>query len=503
MKTCLSAICLTLLLLGSAILTATDAAPGVIDIGSRRELFVDDSLIDQFVGQAELRLHHPVEREVAIKLDAPWEGSGSSYATVFRDGDLYRMYYRGLQYTVTDGKLGAPHPPVTCYAESRDGIVWEKPNLGLFEWGGSKENNIVWDGRRAVDNFTPFKDTRPGVPEDQRYKAVAYANQRGRAMAAYVSPDGLRWRLLTDKPVLTVGPDTFDSQNVAFWDETRGEYRAYFRDKHRGYRDVRTATSPDFLNWSEAEWLEYPDSPRTQLYTNQIKPYYRAKHLFIGLPARYAQYKNLEAVKHLPDAEHWEERAADRLRYGTAITDTLLISSRDGRTFHRWNEAFIRPGPERPGTWNYGHLFTAWGMLETQSGIDGAPNELSIYANESKWTGTEAFVRRYTLRIDGFASVHSGGAGGEVHTKPLSFDGKELLLNFATSARGHILVAIHDEDDRLIEGFGIDDAVPIFGDSIDRKARWKGDPDLTKLAGKPVRLRFVLREADLFSIQFR
>lgn len=474
-----------------------------IDIGSRRELFVDDFLIDKLIGGAERRLHHPTPQDIAIKFDAPWEGSGSSYATVFRDGDLYRMYYRGLQYTVTAGKLVAPHKPVTCYAESRDGIIWKKPELGLFEWDGSKENNIVWKDGRAADNFTPFKDTRPGVPKDQQYKAVAYADQRGRAMAAYVSPDGLRWRLLSEKPVLTVGPDTFDSQNVAFWDEHRSEYRAFFRDKRRAYRTIRTATSKDFFHWSEAEWLEYPDAPRAHLYINQIKPYYRAPHLFIGLPARYAEYRSLELLKDLPDAQARQQRAADRKRYGTAITDTLLMSSRDGQTFHRWNEAFIRPGPERPGTWNYGQLFTAWGLLETPPPIEGMPNELSIYAKEGGWTGTESSLRRYTLRIDGFVSVQAGVPGGELHTKAMMFDGNELSLNIATSAGGHVLVAIHDIDDKLIDGFGIDDCTPIFGDTLDRTVTWKENPDLSKLAGKPVRLRFVLKDADLYSLQFR
>ena len=163
-----------------------------IAIGSRLELMIDDHLIESFQGDARQQLHHPVAREIALNHDAPWEGSGSGYHTVFRDGDLYRMYYRGAQYNIVNGKLREGHPQVTCYAESRDGIHWEKPKLGLFDFEGSKENNIIWAGDRATHNFAPFKDTRPDVPADERYKAFAYA-AKGRGLGVLASADGIRW----------------------------------------------------------------------------------------------------------------------------------------------------------------------------------------------------------------------------------------------------------------------------------------------------------------------
>lgn len=237
---------LTTAVLLLSVVGATRAADPPLPIGSRLELMVDGYLVESFMGDAQRLLHHPVRQDIALDHDAPWEGSGSNYHTVFRDGDLYRMYYRGAQFTVTDGVLKEDHPAVTCYAESRDGIHWEKPNLGLFEWNGSKENNIIWTEGRTVHNFAPFNDSRPDVPEDQRYKALASAPD-GRGLAAFASSDGIHWRMLSDEPVLTKG--AFDSQNLAFWDDARGEYRAYYRDFRNGFRDIRTATSQDFLNW--------------------------------------------------------------------------------------------------------------------------------------------------------------------------------------------------------------------------------------------------------------
>jgi hypothetical protein len=490
----------TVLLLFIFATSVARAADSPIPIGSRLELMVDDYLIESLEDHARRVLHHPVLQEIAIDFDAPWEGSGSNYPTVFRDGDLYRMYYRGAQFTIADGALHEDHPAVTCYAESRNGIDWEKPKLGLFEFAGSKENNIVWMGYGS-HNFVPFKDSRPDVPDDQRYKALAYADGGQHGLAAIASPDGLHWRLLLEKPVLTDGD--FDSQNVAFWDKTRDEYRAYYRKFHNGVRDIRTATSKDFLNWSEGQLLEYPGAPREELYTNQIKPYYRAPHILIGLPTRYIDRGWSESMQSLPEVDHRRLRSAVQDRYGTALTDTVLMTSRDGQTFHRWNKTFLPPGPERTGAWNYGHLYTAWGMVETAAKAEGMPNELSIYATESAWTEKAAQLRRYTLRIDGFASVSAPDSGGEMRTKAVTFKGKELVLNMATSIAGSVQVEIQDFDGNPIEGFGLDGCSPIFGNSIERIVKWNGNSDVSSLADRPVRLRFVLKDADLYSLKFR
>ena len=104
---------------------------------------------------------------------------------------------------------------MTCYAESKDGIHWSKPELGLFEFGGSKRNNIVWSGV-GTHNFAPFKDANPSCKPEQRYKALALGNI---GLLAFQSPDGVHWSLVQNEPVITKG--AFDSQNLAFWDSTR------------------------------------------------------------------------------------------------------------------------------------------------------------------------------------------------------------------------------------------------------------------------------------------
>ncbi len=498
-----------------AVAAAAEAA--VTDIGSRRELFVEGSLIDRLGGRAALRLHHPRPRGLALVHDAPWEGSGSGYHSVFRDGERYRMYYKAWHLDVSGGKLNtSAHPLYTCTAESADGVTWTKPQLGLHDFRGSKANNITIASGKVggvnVDAGHPavFKDENPDAPPDARYKALLRSNGP-HGLLAFRSADGLHWRPMADRPVITAG--AVDSQNLAFWDPVRKEYRAYWRIftggvtdaktwKPAGVRAIRTATSKDFLTWGNQADLTYADSPPEHLYTNQVKPYHRAPHLLIGFPTRYVERPWSDSLRALPEREHRELRSKAGTRYGTAITEGLVMASRDGVRFQRWNEAFLPPGPEREGTWNYGHQYIAWHPVETKSELDGAANELSLYAGESYWTGTSSALRRYTLRLDGFVSANAPRAGGDLVTRPVKFAGSRLTLNFATSAVGSVRVELQDPAGKPYPGFALADCPPLFGDTVERPVSWKAGGDVGKLAGKPVRLRFALEDADLYAYRF-
>ncbi len=499
-KTGIATLCILGALLQILALPGYVLCASPIKIESRLELFVDDYLIESLNGGARLELHHPIPQEIVMVHDAPWEGSGTGYHTIFRDGDIFRMYYKAWDLTITDGKLGPAHPTFGAYAESRDGFTWTKPSLGLFEYKGSKANNIIWDGPGAHD-FTPFRDSNPSCRPEERYKAVASGAGFGEGLLAFTSPDGIHWKMLQKEPIITDG--AFDTQNLAFYDEIRKEYRTYIRDFKNGIRGIKTATSRDFIHWTKPEWLTYPEAPEEQLYTNQVKPYYRAPHIFIGFPTRYTEREWTEQIQFLPEYEHRQMRAAASQRYGSAITDALFMSSRDGLTFKRWGEAFLRPGLREKENWAYGDNYIAWHLIETPSRIEHSPNELSLYATESYWTENSSKLRRYTLRIDGFVSVNAPLTGGELVTKPFSFTGDKLVLNFSTSGAGSIRVEIQDEAGRAIAGYGLEDCPEIFGDDLERIVYWKNGTDIRGLSDKSIRLRFVMKDADLYSIQFR
>lgn len=458
------------LMVGACCLAEAGPPAKPIDIGSRWELFVDDYLVAQMSGDIRLQLHPPTAREVVIIHDKPWEGNTCGYHTIFQDDSLYRMYYRGWDHDMQQGK--PRHHEVVCYARSVDGIRWERPSLGLVAFAGSTDNNIIWDGIGS-HNFTPFKDANPRCAADARYKAVG---QNEGKLFGFISPDGLHWHLLSEEPIVTEG--AFDSQNLAFWDPVRSEYRCYFRDFHEGHRDIKVATSQDFVHWSSPVWLEFPGVAPEHLYTNQIMPYYRAAHLLIGFPTRY-----------LP------ERAS--------LTEGLFMSSRDGVTFKRWPEAFIRPGPVAE-KWHNRSNYIWWGLVETASGPPDAGRELSLYTNERYYyEGQGVRTRRYTCRIDGFVSLHASFAGGQAQTRPLVFAGDSLVVNIATSAAGGLRVQIEDAQENALPGFGFAECPEIYGDSIERVVTWNGGRAVSDLAGRPVRLRFALRDADLYAFGFQ
>lgn len=472
-----------------------------IDIGDRRELFVDEFLIEKRTG-VDLRLHSPTPREIVLVNDAPWEGAGGAYLTVFRDGDRFRMYYTTFMSIDKDGKnVEAPKADrFVCYAESKDGIHWTKPELGLVEFNGSKKNNILF---RGDSDPAVFKDANPACRPGERYKKVQ--GEYKKPLLAWKSPDGLSWSRLGDKPIITQG--YFDTQNIAFWDPLRNQYWAYVRDFHGGIapdavRDIRVSTSKDFLSWTEPKQLRFVDSPDEQLYTNQVLPYPRAPHIFMGFPARYVERAWSPSHDFLPDPEHRKNRMKTSARYGTAMTEGLFMTSRDGRTWHRWGEAFIRPGIERKQNWVYGACFQGWGIVETASDDPDAPPELSFYVTDNYWRKPVRW-RRYTMRLDGFVSLHAPFKQGEVLTKPLLFAGKKLTLNLSTSAAGGIRIELQDSAGKPIPGYTLADSDEIFGDTLERVVTWKGKSDVSQLAGKPVRLRFVMKDADLFSFRFQ
>ena len=486
--------------------TPLSQSSGPIDIGSRLELFVDDYLVDRLHGATRI-LHQPAAQEVVMRFTDPWEGNSCGSFTIFQDGNIYRMYYRGLDvdWTKKDFKV---HPEVICYAESSDGITWGKPSLGLCEFGSSRDNNIILDGPKT-QSFVPFRDDNPNCAPDALYKAVAYEKMYG-GLYAFKSADAIHWSLMADHPVITDG--AFDSTNLAFWDSVRGEYREYHREFRPGKdergnkngRDIKTSTTKNFLEWPTPEWQGYSLGRVSELYTNGVLPYYRAPHIYFGFPTRYVDRGWTESTLALPQLDYRRVGASWGERSGTAVTDGMFMTSRGGYEFDVWPESFIRPGLRLTENWFYGDNYQAIGLLETNSHIEGSERELSIYSQEAvEQAENVERLRRFTMRIDGFVSINAKLSGGEVLTKPMTFQGSKLALNFSTGAAGGIRIEVQDPGGTVVPGYSLNDCHEVWGDDLARVVKWEGGSDLSGLAGQPVRLRVQLADADLYSIQFR
>ena len=481
-----------------------------IHLGSRRELFVDHHVIDSMDGSTSLRLHSPAPAGVAISYDEPWEhgekGSSSFFTTVFQDGDVYRMYYRGQTHV--------------CYAQSSDGIHWIKPKLGLVESNGSGQNNIILE--TCHNAFTPFIDTKPGFSPTQKYKASMEIDEGQKGLNFYSSSDGINFSRFGGDPAIpwTI-PNQFDSQNVMFWSEVESEYVMYarcmvrndgelidtdeylsvlrndleglmVRDSIQGVyiRSTARATSSDFVDWSDFVPMEYSDTdsitPSAQLYTNQTTPYFRANHIYISLPGRIFFGKMSQKSVHEPAHESSSGDCSD----GVMLT-TRAGSQRYDFTFR---ESLLRPGIGDEN-WTTRNNYPACGIIQT-----GA-SEMSIFV-QRHYSQPTAHLERMTLRLDGFASLHALYDEGQMTTKPVDFSGNKLELNYSTSAAGRLRVELSDVAGTPIDGFGMDDCDALIGDEISQVVSWKGSTDLTGIAGQAVRVKFVMSDADVYSFRF-
>ncbi len=463
-------------------LTAAASEPRV-SIGSRRELFVDDHLIAKMTA-AHLELHRPQSAGIAFSFDQPWEGKYSAYVTVIQDGDTRLAYYRGNPGGEHDGN----DQEATCVARSRDGIHWEKPHLGLFEVNGSSENNVVLAHQIPFShNFAPFLDTRPGIAKAERFKAVAGLASSG--LIGFASPDGIHWRRLSDEPIFRDEGWVFDSQNVVFWSQLEKCYVLYYRKVVDGVRSIARSQSSDFLHWSRGTLMDFSAFPPTrqeQLYTNQTFPWPDAPYLYVSLAARFMEGRSASPVKTI---------GSSKLAWLKAdCSDTVLMTSRKGTRYDRmFPQAFVRPGID-PENWTSRGNYAARGALVT------GPAEMSIYVQRHYGLST-SYLERLTLRTDGLASISAGYARGEVITKPITFEGSVLKVNVSTSSAGEVVVELQSAEGESIPGFATADCTTLIGDSISQSVHWRGG-SVQKLAGKPVRIRFVLRDADVYSFRF-
>jgi hypothetical protein len=474
-----------------------------VSIGSRRELFVDRFLVEQLDG-VRFQLHHPQPAEMAVTLDQPWERRFYNGISVIKDGQRFLLYYSAANRLAV--------------AVSTDAVRWSKPKLDLIEIAGSRENNLVGttDGKLMIEDTKPlpevFLDRRPGVKPDERFKAFTLIEGAGPTkVICWISSDGFAFRRLRDEPIIETSLyGAFDGFESLFWSEVEQQYVVYVRyairvsppnPKDSNRRSVARMTSPDLLKWSSPQRMTFGSDgllPPDHHYNNQTTPYFRAPHIYIALSNRLAQTRQALTREQALEAQLKPTRTEidDPIQWLlNDCADTVMMTTRGGTHYDRlFQEALVRPGPGDQN-WVTRSNYALRGLHPT------GDHEMSIWV--TRHNGQKScHVRRFIFRTDGLVSIHAPFAGGEFVTRPLTFQGNSLVINYATSAVGALRVEVQDTMGRRMPGLAIKDCVEIIGDEIGGRVTWNSEADLSQLVGVPIRLRFVMKDADLYSFRF-
>lgn len=510
-------------LISAVVAAAGLAAP--MQIGDRRQVFVDQT----FLGDAKdvaIVVHPPRKSgELTIKPEGPWERGGiGPYSSVLHDGVKYHMWYHAMDSLQWD--TGHTNGSI-CYATSRDGIQWEKPDIGLIEYEGNRRNNIVFGhGANGVrfgqDGGMVFLD--PNAPTDERFRLVCRFGLEGEGLRIYSSGDGVRWKL-THPSVITARPEAkghhLDSQNVIFWDEVRKKYIAYVRfnrPEQRGRARSIARAEADRLDGfpvvQDMPIVFQPDDqdlkegglPAVDFYMSAAIKYPWADDAYFMFPTAYYHYTGrlAEFGKECP--------------INAGPLDTQFAASRDGISWERYDRRpFVPLGMK--GEFDWGCARTVWGLVPDTTG-----REMFIYYRAGDWlhgwdrnennkriltrhglgaARNVACISRLVARRDGFTSVQGAYTGGEFTTPPVTFSGSKLVINVNTSATGIVQVGLLDAQGLAIQGFAPGQCDVIHtANEINRRVSWRGQADVSRVAGQLVRIKFLLRNAEVYAFQF-
>jgi hypothetical protein len=465
------------------------------DIKPRKKLFLDDYEIEKMQG-LERKLHPPVKYagNPVLKCEHRWEDVCVQTRVSPQwvpEEKVWKTWYNASE-TRWAGEPEAGH---MCYAFSSDGIHWEKPLLGVYNYHGSDKNNIM--GKGTPENLV--YDAHE-VDSSRRYKGLA----GGLGRVPVVSADGIRWKE-TGAPKIESGDESFMT-----YDETSGQYLAtvkVFRPSLPG-RCVALATSKDFWNWTKPELIFHSDERdqvigrertqaaladpnrlvpipahvvpakfRTDIYNMAVFPY---EGLYLGLPSMFDQ------TGPTPDGN----------QDGTMYVE--LVVSRDLKNWQRVADrgVFIGLGPK--GSYDCGMICPAGRPILRDKELWFYYNGFSVTHEATTPTVATGGICLAKLRLDGFVSLEAGNGEGSLLTKPLVLTGKRLFIN-ADVPQGRIQAEIVDENDQAIPGFAAAKCIPFRGDNIKGEIKWKGKDDLSKLIGKKARIRFLLRNASLYA----
>ena len=505
----------------------------VIDVADKTQVLLADDLIAR-TSQLEYKLGRVIKHpEPVLRAEKPWESFETHGERCYLIGKprvhrnpetgLFQMWYQG----------GAD----SClYATSEDGIHWEKPSLGIVEYEGSRDNNIirvkvtgdaVAENTDLVDGYSRHLRGAgvvydPHDPDPNRryktlmrstgtYKLVAReegADKDSFCYRACYSPDGIHWTVNDQHRAMQASDDTAST----IYDELQNQYVFYRRSWVGGARAVGIATSKDFVHWEpfsrDANCIMAADAKDQQL-AMEFGAIWKVIYGFKGFPYG-GIYIGAPHVFTVTRPATWHNLPTSALGTEDGWLWPELAWSRDTLHWHRafQGDAFIPLGAEE----SFDRASIDFSASPVRVG-----NEIWIYydgrdgTHACMWYGEPArdppepmrggAIGLARLRLDGWALVEAGDETGELVTNSVSFQGSRLWIN-ADATEGEIRVEIMDENEQPLKGFAGKDCIPVLGDSVRHEVNWDSNAKLATHAGTPVRLRLVMRNARLYSFQF-
>lgn len=489
-----------------------------------KHLFIDDHDIEQIDNLAR-KLHQPhhFPNNVVIRPEYRWENQtiqlGSAPIWDPSDQKFKAIYGANAAAPVTEEfRLHATGGPAggesfACYAESDDGINWEKPFQGLYDypeptWTGKpigKENNILPSipGGLRGPIYDPVDKN-----ETRRYKGFYYKN---RGLHRVVSADGLRWEEMGGEPL--------SSQDVSQLTRQEDPHLFIAMAKQRGPygRSFCLTTSEDFVDWTEQEMVFHADQTDQENGFERLRKFFENPAYHKPVYNRPEEWRtdiyNFPAFPYeglylaLPVMHHWAGKKAPLYENVDSRKSVELASSRDLRHWERVaNRApFMEQSAVGDGSaYDLGQIVTTEGPLHCN-------NELWFFANGLKYRAmslADTLDRKFfdtsavyitKLRLDGFVGLKGGIEWGSVTTKPLEVTSPNLQIN-VDSWRGKVRTEVlAAEEDRPLTGYSEEDSVAATIDSIDEPVRWKSKDNLGELVGKKVRFRFSIWQGELYA----
>jgi len=444
--------------------------PEVIPIDVGRQFFIDDFLIEKSTLRRVFHSAKYYPINPVVTPDKAWEDEGPfPSAMVFSDGvwfdprdNQFKMWYMG-------GYLNS-----ICYATSKDGIHWTKPNLDV-----RPGTNVVHTANR--DSTTIWLDLEEKDPQ-RRYKLVHYLHPGGtETMTVHYSPDGIHW----GEAVAQTGQ--CGDRSTVFWNPFRKVWvysiRASTEELGRCRTYWETSDLASGVAWKKDEPILWTGADRLDPQRSDLKT--------------QPQLYNLDCVAYeslmIGLFSIWRGQGQDRAK----PNDLVVGFSRDGFNWDRPSRKVFIPVSEQFGDWNWGNIQSAGGCclvvgdklyfyVSGRAGVQGS-RDSGVCS-----TGLA------TLRRDGFASMTAGEAEGKLTTRPVRFDGKFLFVN-ADVDTGELRAEILNKNGKVIVPYSRANCVPVRTDRTIQQIQWNGAKDLSRLAGKPIRFRFYLKNGDLYS----